>query len=431
MLQPKVISRRIKIRNQKLRPVFTSREHFIGVSGGRASGKSWGVAVMIICWCSTYRDLFIVCGREIQNSMEESVYKLLVDTIRRAGVLHDWVILRDELRHKATGCRIVFYGLKNNPEAIKGLESATILWVDEADRVSTNVWDLVIPTMRTPGWRIIATWNPQLPSDPIEKVMHDNAHRALRIHTTYLDNPDLDKSKVLEAEHMKLTDPEKYSHIYLGNYRPAGDDVVIPYRAVLSAQQRNKIYDPKLPLIAALDPALYGDATGWAMRRGDCILEVKELPRFDADDMLNFVANMCIQRGIDHLVIDADGLGGVHAQLLAKRLQNTAVHPHNGGIKLKGEYANWRTKVWHDLGKGLEERFSMPNSPEAVIEMQRQRQHLNKDGQYQLISKEEMRKKGIPSPNLADALTMLWSPAIELGKKVKLAENFGVSEDAY
>lgn len=425
----------LRIRNLKLReisPVDVPAKKFRFITGGRFSGKSWGVIIILVSLATVVKDLFIVCGREFQNSIEESIYKLIVDTIRRSGLEDDFTILRDEIRHKRTRARFVFLGLRNNPEAIKGLESAHILYIDEADRTSLETWRIAIPTMRAPGWTIIAAWNPQNPSDPVEQIWRENSWRGVRTHTTYLDNPDVDQSKIDEAERMKQDDPELYAHIYLGHYKPVADNAVIPLRTLLAAQDRPKVLTPSMPRIAALDPALFGgDKTGWVVRQGDAILEVDEAPVMDAPDLERWTATKCVASHVDMLVVDSDGIGGPIAQHLAKDYPGLKVLQHNGGIKLKGPYANWRAQSWFELGKSMSSGLWVPKIHGLSDELQRQTFHLNKDGQQQLTSKEDMRKKGIPSPNLGDAAAMTYSPAISQQKTVKLTDDFGQGDETW
>lgn len=365
------------------------------------------------------------------ESIKDSSYKLILDTIDSLGIRNDYYVTQTEILHKGTGARFVFKGLRQNPESIKSLEKCHVMYIDEAQRLSQDSISIIVPTIiRTKGAFILCCWNPQSPSDPVESLFRGPDSVVETIN--YLENPYLDAQFLREAERMKQDDPELYAHIYLGHYKPVADNAVIPLRTLLAAQERPKVLTPSLPRIAALDPALFGgDKTGWVVRQGDAILEVEEAPVMDAPDLERWTATKCVASHVDMLVVDSDGIGGPIAQHLAKDYPGLKVLQHNGGIKLKGPYANWRAQSWFELGKSMSSGLWVPKIQGLSDELQRQTFHLNKDGQQQLTSKEDMRKKGIPSPNLGDAAAMTYSPAISQQKTVKLTDDFGQGDETW
>src|SRR5215471_11111207 len=103
--------------------------------GGRGGAKSWAAARALLS-LAVKRKLFILCAREIQKSISESVYKLLVDQIDAMGLSHLFDIQSNKLFCNKTGSRIVFAGVRNNITAIKSMEAIDICWVEEAEKVS-------------------------------------------------------------------------------------------------------------------------------------------------------------------------------------------------------------------------------------------------------------------------------------------------------
>lgn len=104
---------------------------------------------------------FVVCAREYLESIADSSYKLIVDTIDLVGLTDQYIITKNEIVHKFTGSRIIFRGVKTNPESIKSLEKCNIIWLDEAQQVSEGSWEIIIPTIiRNKGAQIWASWNP-------------------------------------------------------------------------------------------------------------------------------------------------------------------------------------------------------------------------------------------------------------------------------
>lgn len=361
----------------------------------------------------TEYNVFVVAARAIQKKLKESAYKLVVDTIRSFGLTDDFEILVDEIRHKVTGARMIFVGLEGNPDGIKSLESAHILWVEEADSVKLSTWRVIIPTMRAPGWEIWATWNPHLPSDAVEKVWEENAYRGIREHLTYLDNPELDASKVEEAERMKETDYESYAHIYLGHYRPAGDNNVIPLKYITDSMARETVHS-KAPKIAALDPALLGnDTAGFAIRQENSVTVLKEWAKLEAPDLERVVRDECIRHGVDVLVIDADGLGSAIHQHLKRDMPGIRVLAHHGnGASPDAQYSRARAYVWFRLRDAMRDGLSLPDNRKLAEELQRQTYGFDANGKYWPTPKDKMREEGIASPNLADAVCMTYSPVV-------------------
>ena len=147
------------------------RKRYKGLKGGRASGKSWAIVAALVGIACTYRT-FIVCAREIQKSIKESAQKLVTDTISKYGLDDQFIITNTEITHKITGSRFIFIGLKSNPESVKSLEGANIVWVEEASQVSEDSWEILIPTIRRQGSQIWASWNPDSPSDFVEKLFN-------------------------------------------------------------------------------------------------------------------------------------------------------------------------------------------------------------------------------------------------------------------
>ena len=147
----------------KLRGLWQPKR-FKVMYGGRGGAKSWSVAMALLVMGSN-RPLRILCAREIQKSMRDSVHRLLSDQIAALGLGGFYDVLDTEIRG-ANGTLILFAGLQSHTvDSIKSYEAIDIVWVEEAQSVSARSWEVLVPTIRRPGSEIWLTLNPDLATD--------------------------------------------------------------------------------------------------------------------------------------------------------------------------------------------------------------------------------------------------------------------------
>ena len=132
--------------------------------GGRSSGKSTTVATVLAA-LATEKPLRILCCREVQNSIADSVHKLLSDVIGKYN-LPNWEVGREYIRNR-NGSEFIFRGVRGNAQSIKSLEGVDICWVEEAQSVSMESIDILIPTIRKAGSYFIWTFNRLTENDPV------------------------------------------------------------------------------------------------------------------------------------------------------------------------------------------------------------------------------------------------------------------------
>lgn len=225
----------------KLKPLFRSARYKV-FHGGRGSGKSWGVARALLILARQKR-LRILCTREVQKSIKDSVHALLSDQIQSLGFGADFQILETEIRCIRTGSVFLFAGLSQHTvESIKSFEGCDIVWVEEAQTVSGKSWDVLIPTIRKPGSEIWITLNPQLESDETyQRFIAIPPPGAVVIEMNYTDNPWF--PEVLEAERIhaqKTMKREKYAHIWEGKCMPAVEGAIY-FDEVAKAEEEGRI----------------------------------------------------------------------------------------------------------------------------------------------------------------------------------------------
>lgn len=187
--------------------------------GGRGSAKSWTVAGVLI-WLAARVRLRVLCARELQISMADSVHKLLVDQIERLGLIDEYVVTATSIRSRV-GSEFMFKGLRHNVNEIKSTEGIDICWVEEAQRVSESSWEILIPTIRKSGSEIWITFNPDSEDDPTYKRFITNTPPgSLVVEVNFDKNPFFPDELRREMEYLKTVDFEAYEHIWLG--KPKG-----------------------------------------------------------------------------------------------------------------------------------------------------------------------------------------------------------------
>ncbi len=186
--------------------------------GGRggAKSRSFGRALLLE---SLDRPLRILCAREVQKSIADSVKRLLDDDIARMELGSFFESTLTEIR-SAIGGLFIFGGLKSNIDAIKSTEGLDIVWVEEANRVSQSSLNILVPTVRKDGSELWFSWNPENEDDPVDKMFRGGSPPPDSIvrKVTFEDNPWFPSVLQKEMEWDRRRDPDKYAHIWLGEY---------------------------------------------------------------------------------------------------------------------------------------------------------------------------------------------------------------------
>jgi phage terminase large subunit len=191
------------------------------VYGGRGSGKSWGLALLIVLKMMQ-SPIRVLCAREFQNSMRESVHQLISETIKRIGAESTFDVLESEITCTLNGSSCVFKGLKgvkNDASALKSFEGIDICWIEEAQTVSRASLETLKPTIRKPNSEIWITFNPLLTTDPVyADYVVNPPDNALVRKVNYSDNPWFNDTALPDdMATMKKTDYDRYQHIWEGD----------------------------------------------------------------------------------------------------------------------------------------------------------------------------------------------------------------------
>jgi phage terminase large subunit len=212
---------------------------YIGLFGGRGGGKSHAIAEFLIIAALQKRER-ILCGREIQLSIKDSVKFLLEKKIEKLGVGQYFEITRDTIKCLTTGTVFIFKGLSDQTsESIKSFEGITICWVEEAHMLTQRSLDLLLPTIREDGAKVIFSWNPKLPKDPevgapgdpvAKFLLWDGGPKnSITRKVSWRDNKffpaRLNELRLWWKKH----DPKRYMHVWEGE-EDVRSDALIFYR---------------------------------------------------------------------------------------------------------------------------------------------------------------------------------------------------------
>lgn len=240
---------------EKLAPIFRPARYKV-IYGGRGSAKSWSVARALLIQAAA-KPMRILCARETQKSIQESVHRLLKDQIELMGLQSFYEVQETRILGK-NGSDFAFAGIRQQGVTnLKSFEGVDVCWVEEAQVVTRKSWDVLIPTIRKPASEIWITFNPELDSDETyERFVLNPPDGAVVIPCNYSDNPWFPPE--LEAERVSWLkrDPVGYKTVWEGECRPAVEGAI--YSREIDALQkerriRNVPYDPLLKVHTVWD----------------------------------------------------------------------------------------------------------------------------------------------------------------------------------
>ncbi len=203
------------------RALFEPQWRFISVRGGRGSGKTVNFARALLIR-ATQKPLRVLCTREVQDSIKESVYATLVSEMKKMGLESHFDVLSNEIRPKLGGA-FIFRGLSDmTADNVKSLADIDIAWVEEAQTITENSFRKLTPSIRAPGSQIWLSWNPELETDFIyQKVVIEGLPNCASLFVNFDQNPWFPDELRLEEQDMKGKDPDMHRHVWLGMPLPA------------------------------------------------------------------------------------------------------------------------------------------------------------------------------------------------------------------
>lgn len=426
------------------RPLISSAR-YKSLRGGRGGMKSWAVAAALV-EISRRGRFRILCARELQNSINDSVIQLLSDTIERGKYDSEFDVQRNRIINQVTGSEFMFYGIKNNPTKVKSIEGVDICWIEEAENVTDESWNILTPTIRKESSEIWLTWNPKNIIDPTyQRFVVRPPKDFIEIVVNYTDNPYLPETLRKEAEECLERDEDLYRHIWMGEPVADSDMAIIKPSWIEAAIDAHIKLDfqPTGQRILGFDVADEGeDANSIILRHGSVVISMQEWRGHDVIYSAEKAYLYSHENGIDRIVYDSIGVGaGVKAQFRRKDGKVLTIGFNAGGSVYKPDarytdgkknkdmfsnikaqawwmvrdrfYKTWRAVTHGDVypeDELISLNSNMPDLAYLQAELSRPWVDYDNNGKVKVESKKDMRKRGIPSPNKADALIMAFAP---------------------
>ncbi len=432
------------------KPLFEPKRYKI-YFGGRGGAKSWAFAQALLIKGAQKR-MRILCTREFQGSIRESVHKLLSDTITRLG-LDDFYEIRQQDITGRNGTQFIFEGLKNNTTKIKSMEAVDVVWCEEAEAITERSWDLLIPTIRKEGSEIWVSFNPADEHDAtyqkyvtpyLSSIDEDGVFEDETIYVrkvTFRDNPWFPEELRREMQETKIANYRKYLHIWEGECNADyADSIILPewVEAAIDAHKKLGIKQQGIKSFG-FDPADEGrDAKATVFRHGVVVTHIDQWKDGDLPDAIDRAFKAAEVLRSDEFVYDGVGLGAAIKVAIKDKdpKGNMRITSFIGGgevrfpdLKYEGDrenkqvFQNIRAQFWWYLRDRFEKTHRAVEKgeyidPDELISISSECDHIGalkselvrvqrkrgSNTRIQIESKEDMRRREMPSPNIADAL---------------------------
>ena len=420
-----------------------SPENFIKVRhrvlyGGRSSSKSWEFAGMAVGIASRYTTRFL-CVRRYQNKIKESVYTLIKNQIDNFE-LDGFDVMASEIKH-SNGSEFSFYGIERNVDEIKSFEGADILWIEEAHNLTKEQWDILEPTIRKEGSEVWISFNPKLVTDFVYQRFIINTPPSTRVRLINYDENPFNSKTILQAiSNKKEEDDDEYEHIYRGVPHTDDDNAVIKrswIEAAVDAHIKLNI-DMSGKKSVGYDVADSGDDKNATAEFNGAICEAIDEWKASEDELVSSALIAWHKVGKGVLIYDSIGVGahvgstlkeqGIYDRYFKFNAGDAVINPlaeYAPNITNKEKFENLKAQAWQDVADRLRNTYNAVNkgdrfSSSDMISISSEiegierlkselcipKKSVSKRGLDMVESKDSMKKRNIPSPNLADAFIM-------------------------
>ncbi len=418
--------------------------------GGRGGYKTVSFC-KILLFLALREKKRVLCLREFMNSIDESVHSSLKAEVETLNMESYYRVTNSQIQG-TNGSLFRYASLSRNLASLKSRHGIDIAWIEEAETITQKSLDVLFPTIRKPNSEIWMSFNPD---DEFGAVFHTFVKPHLDtirskgyyedefmyiVKTSLDDNPFAPQGMLEESARMKKDDLKKWLHIY-------GGEVFSDYReSIIQPEWFEAAVDAHLKLgfpaqgvkVLSFDPADTGDAKAVMMRHGSVITEGFQWHHDELPEAVEIAFSKAYDWRADQFIYDATGIGrGVKVFLKLRNAENNLeVIPFEGAAKVafpeelyadhksnKDTFRNRRAQRYWNLRDRFEATFNaikkgLYTDPDSLIsisskiedldvlksELVKIRRKVGSSSYIQIESKEDMEK----SPNMADALMMLW-----------------------
>lgn len=380
-----------------------------GCRGGRgAAAKSWSIISLAVQRAHRERT-HIVFLREVQLTLEESVWKLVRDTIDRLKY-PGWVVTKEYIDCPRTGSHIIFRGLSDlRADQIKSLEDFDLAIIEEAQSVSAHSLDILFPTIRKPGSEIWFGMNPDEEIDPIVARTWGSGRDdmiLLDLLPGPVDNPWWTAELQKEMDEDFKRDHDLAEHVWNGAPRMQGERSVMSRGDIRAAMDRTIPDDPEADIELGVDVARFGDDRSVIFkRRGMKVIDYRIFVKLDTQELARVTWDMAGRNNCVKIKVDDTGLGGGVTDKL-RDMGAQVIPVNNGGSpNNKRLYTSCADEQWFEFPL---DRADIPDMPELMAELSARRFHYTRDDRKQIESKADFKKRYGRSPDLADSLLLAY-----------------------
>jgi phage terminase large subunit len=388
------------------RELYNPAWRVLAYHGGRFSLKSYNVGLSLLIRGRKDRKRWL-CTREIQNTIKDSVHKLLSDQIERYGFT-DYEVTNDSIRNTITGTEFIFRGLHHNINEIKSLEGIDGAWVEEAQSITKESLDILTPTIRKPGSQLIFTFNRLTELDPVyvKYVMHPPANTySKQVNYDIAIKYGLMPNEIMsEIENDKVNDPDLYTHKWLGQPLAQAERAIISRNAILDAMQR-EVDDEGAVEIGADIARMGDDRTVFRKRKGFKSIETKTYTKLRTTEVCDKLEAFAGYDKTVLLKIDDTGVGGGVTDEMIKR--GYLVMAVNFGAKAQDpdKYPNLISEAWFYLASIID-TIQIEMDSDLLMELSSRLWKMDSKGRRGVEGKDDYKKRGYRSPDKADALIL-------------------------
>lgn len=393
--------------------LFNPYWRYLIYEGGRGSLKSHSIARSLLIRGREKKMRFL-CTREYQKSIADSVHKLLSDLIL-AYEMTDWEVQKQSITNTVTGSEFIFAGLHNNVAEIKSMEGIDVCWVEEAHATTKASWDILTPTIRKPGSQIIASFNRTTELDPVyvkfilkppRKTYHAKVNYDYAMKLGWLPDVLID-----EMEDDKENYPQEYAHKWLGEPIQQSDDAILNRVAVLAAMNDQHASEDGQIIVGA-DIARKGDdRTVLWKRKGDKTIGHEIYAKKSVDEVVDLIIAFVDGDKSVEIRVDDTGVGGGVTDYLKRNGYNVVPINFGQSANDKDKYPNWISEAWFHLQKLLPQ-IEIPMSNELLMELSTRNWKQDQQGRRRVESKDDYKKRGFRSPDIADAMILCYAPPV-------------------